>query len=638
MQNNSTPVQNGGRAGERGAALITMLLVGALVLAAGGALIVSTATTATNAIDASAEKQAYYAAEAGLQMALNALRGNTQHDASVAAGVRMSFRTAVMPDLSNGSGRNGGNNQPCGSTDATTSRCRFAAWLPYPSPATATSIITVDDPADAAPPQVSFRTTVYDPDDSHNVSFKTSGKFILTGGVPIVTQLQNGGSTLLLGVAPNQTKIEFIGKSTPAVLNNAVPSAATDFGSFVVTKLGTGVTLPATGTLLAKFELTVDQTGPWAAQTVFRSTLLSIGSCPSQFLGVKFNKLSQEADGTTYSMTADDAALKELFLPCVAAGSGTSTKQVQGTVNAPAPKQLVIRSWGFGPKWSQKRLEMHVNRANFVGDFPATITLRGGDICPPNSTIDTGNSNAKEYSGHDKDVAGAEPLPVFAVNSCDVSSAESGIKKHETVNNPGEPEIGILDNGTTTATTTEPTTPVDMPSYLKDPNAARDYLQRLKDTARAQRRYFKPAPGSAYTVTNADGTSPNNYGFTFVDGDCNLDTTAPAAGLLVVTGNLLMSGNPSFDGVVLVLGQGSVNRDGGGNGVINGSMIVANFDPWPEVNGNPAPFSDGLPHSFGAVTFNTNGGGNSTMQFSSVAISNAMAVLGAPRVSGVIEF
>ena len=61
----------------------------------------------------------------------------------------------------------------------------------------------------------------------------------------------------------------------------------------------------------------------------------------------------------------------------------------------------------------------------------------------------------------------------------------------------------------------------------------------------------------------------------FVDGDCNLDG---GGGLLIVTGTLTMSGNPSFSGLILVLGDGRIQRNGGGNGDIYGAITVARFD------------------------------------------------------------
>ena len=120
------------RAAERGAALITVLLISMLILAAGGTLILTSAMTGANAIDATAEKQAYYAAEAGLQEAMNVLRGNMAPDAAVAAGTKMNLRTAITPDLSNGAGRSGGATTPCiTDTAAAPSPCRLAGWLPY---------------------------------------------------------------------------------------------------------------------------------------------------------------------------------------------------------------------------------------------------------------------------------------------------------------------------------------------------------------------------------------------------------------------------------------------------------------------------------------------------------------------------
>ena len=91
---------NATRNGERGAALVTMLLVTVLLLGAGGALILTTAMSSSTAIGSTAEMQAYYVAESGMQSALNVLRGHTKP--LVTATDRMSFRTAVIPEISNG--------------------------------------------------------------------------------------------------------------------------------------------------------------------------------------------------------------------------------------------------------------------------------------------------------------------------------------------------------------------------------------------------------------------------------------------------------------------------------------------------------------------------------------------------------
>jgi hypothetical protein len=83
---------------ERGAALITSLLVSTLLLIIGGALILTTNLAAGLAIDSTSELQAYYAAEAGVNASLNVLRGNID---SNPAGTRATFRNATNSNLSN---------------------------------------------------------------------------------------------------------------------------------------------------------------------------------------------------------------------------------------------------------------------------------------------------------------------------------------------------------------------------------------------------------------------------------------------------------------------------------------------------------------------------------------------------------
>ncbi len=80
------------RAGERGAALITAVLLSLLLLAAGGTLILTATMTSITARDSTAEMQAYYAAEAGIARALEVVRGNLQ---SSPAGTRASFHNIL---------------------------------------------------------------------------------------------------------------------------------------------------------------------------------------------------------------------------------------------------------------------------------------------------------------------------------------------------------------------------------------------------------------------------------------------------------------------------------------------------------------------------------------------------------------
>src|SRR5262245_57176372 len=86
---------------QRGAALITVLMLSTLLLATGGALVLVTSLSTRTTIDATAEMQAYYSAEAGVQDTLNVLRGNVNPGAGMPANSKIDFLKAVTPTQSN---------------------------------------------------------------------------------------------------------------------------------------------------------------------------------------------------------------------------------------------------------------------------------------------------------------------------------------------------------------------------------------------------------------------------------------------------------------------------------------------------------------------------------------------------------
>jgi hypothetical protein len=128
-----TTVENGRWDGQRGAALIMSLLVSTMILIAGGALILTTSMSAGLAIDSTAEAQAYYAAEAGLNSAENVLRGNIE---SSPTGTANTFRNAV--------------------TYPTLSR-----WLGYTATMNGTSVVPL-----SVSPALGYTVSISDPDNT----------------------------------------------------------------------------------------------------------------------------------------------------------------------------------------------------------------------------------------------------------------------------------------------------------------------------------------------------------------------------------------------------------------------------------------------------------------------------------------
>ncbi|HEY0723937.1 MAG TPA: pilus assembly PilX N-terminal domain-containing protein, partial [Pyrinomonadaceae bacterium] len=423
---------NRNRASERGAALVTMLLVSVLLLGAGGALITTTMMSANNSLASTAEMQAYYVAESGMQSALNALRGNTKP--LINANDRMSFRTAIIPSISNG----GNSGTP-----------RFAGWLPYNTPSDPNSLV----PVSVGTVTGGYRVTVENMDpNSHIVQFDTSAKIIggdlgktyqrtfgTVGGTDEVTIRYSGQPSTNLSPDPY---------TFPLTLNSAL-------GSFIIERPGTStadnVAIPKTG-----FEITITQSLPWAATTTLEGIFEGKVDSASSTVKVTFDKASVKADGTTYALNlASGTQVLDL-----AYSTSPSTTNIPAKVTSPDPKRLLLKSYGFGPQGSQKRLEMLVTRANFEYETPAGFTLRGADDCTPFS-FDTGSSGAKWYSGTDH--AGVEAQrPAFAISACDEDNAT--IKKPDTVS---DPKIGVLGDDETTAGT------IETPSYLDDADRAR---------------------------------------------------------------------------------------------------------------------------------------------------------------------
>jgi hypothetical protein len=95
-------------------------------------------------------------------------------------------------------------------------------------------------------------------------------------------------------------------------------------------------------------------------------------------------------------------------------------------------------------------------------------------------------------------------------------------------------------------------------------------------------------------------------------GDFYLGSSVTGYGLLLVTGNLTYDPGANWNGIVLVIGQGTVKAttDSGSAGTFNGAMLVAqtrdssgNLLPGP--NPGPASFNDTLTGHVGAgITYN----------------------------------
>jgi hypothetical protein len=257
------------------------------------------------------------------------------------------------------------------------------------------------------------------------------------------------------------------------------------------------------------------------------------------------------------------------------------------------PERVQVQSTGYGPNGSVKRMEMIVQKTTFDFDPDAMLLIRGATNNAP-ATFDVGNSAAKFYTGHDQ--ASGPNLPTLGVTSViDAAVVQDAITKGATVEEEKLRLVAVA----------------DLPSWLETADKARTFLNEMQLVARSMGRYHTSLSGMAGTTA-----SP---AFTFVNGNVTLDG---GGGLLIVTGNLVLNGNSVFNGVILVLGEGVITRDGGGNGTILGSMYIAKFArSWPASE-------NGQPHNFLAPVVNIGGGGTADFKYDSDWVQRSKDALG----------
>jgi hypothetical protein len=270
------------------------------------------------------------------------------------------------------------------------------------------------------------------------------------------------------------------------------------------------------------------------------------------------------------------------------------------------PSRLLVTSNGYGPSGARKQMSMIVARNAFDPAVPAMMTLIGTPTGVPAMTFESGNSTNHNYSSVDHATGLPTGFPAFGTTNA-IDAARASLEA--TSNTHSNPAAAVV-----------PSTSI--PSYLQSPANARAFLTAMQAAA-----ILGAAQSPATATYLPSGGSGNPSGFTFVKGNYTMGSGS-GSGLCIVTGELTTNGGTNFNGLLIVLGEGYVNRNGGGGGAFYGANFIARVD-WPAAS--PAWTA------FGAPYFNFNGAGNATMQYDSTAVANALQLLPAP-VLGVSEY
>lgn len=626
------------RTGERGAALVMVLMIAFLLLVASAALLLESSMNTANVTDSVAEQQAYYAAESGIQSALDVLRGNTEANEPIASLseppssnpdgeglawlnplrlIETSASAAAQtpsatpdPTANNIDFRKAVNRATSNRSNDTSTAARLSRWLNYnytPPGQAVADRVTVGSGTYNPETGMAFSVSVTDPDNIGNsVSYNTTGRIVHPDGTLASSY------TIIQGT--NMATISYIPVSpSPKTVSINSGSINTDLGKFQISYIGdaVGVTLPTS----LRFEIAVNMLTPYQATRVVRGLILPGGMIKSNSAGVTLLYDSQvfslmgswiTVQGVT-GVNLPNAVPPKIGYEMTPNAPNVSSGQtpVSITMTPPEPTRVVVRAVGYGPRGARKQLETVVQKNFFNGlSAPATLTLIGprAKTGYPDFMFEPGNSQNVTYSGDD--VVSNMLIPsIGTTNAANLDDVEGMVLcgRHCKTDIAGFP-----------ANVSE-----EMPFWLQNAKNLDDTIERLKIVAKASGRYY----AAGQTPPNF-GDNLNAKGITFVDGDVSL--SGAGGGLLVCTGKLTLNGGFNFNGLIIATGAAGVRRSGTGGGEITGNMVVAPYDKSNVTGGFLPP------------QFDTRGGGNSEMRYNSSAVANGMIAV-SNFVQGVAE-
>jgi Tfp pilus assembly protein PilX len=253
---------------------------------------------------------------------------------------------------------------------------------------------------------------------------------------------------------------------------------------------------------------------------------------------------------------------------------------VDGVTNTTDNNGIVtLTSFGYGPDNALAIVQTTVKKGAgiTIPNLPGAITLAG-----PNVVFNAPDSNAFVVNGVDH--------PAIAVNSeasyNTIITNKTVIKRDDQYTGAGmTPSVQNLN--------------FDAPwDVISDLDKVYNALKNGAD--------FTSASDSGFTIG-----SPSDKKIVVIDGDFELNAVS-GAGILLVTGQLTLRGSFDYDGIILVIGKGKILRSGAGEGIISGGIYVANIRGSDQVVDTPDD-------TFITVTFETTGGGTSTIEYNASA-------------------
>jgi hypothetical protein len=284
--------------------------------------------------------------------------------------------------------------------------------------------------------------------------------------------------------------------------------------------------------------------------------------------------------------------------------------QIPPTI-AIVPKQVfTVTALAATPSGSTRMLEYTTAMTIFNFTFPSALTLDGKNpnYQKPTSVPFVVQGNYPPAGG----VASC-PAPPASLPAVGVVGGTSSINAvvNDIQQNPDR-SAEYTGGGLSTPSVTDVTG--NLPTTESSPSQLEALVAQIESTANyvIQGPVASLTPAQLGTAANPVTVvidSPNNG----ATADLTLSGNTTGYGILVVRGSYYPAGTVGWNGIVLVIGQGDVQGNGGGNNSYNGAVFVAKTR---DASGN-------ILNNLGTPIFDWSGGGGNGIAYNPCTINNA---------------
>ncbi len=272
---------------------------------------------------------------------------------------------------------------------------------------------------------------------------------------------------------------------------------------------------------------------------------------------------------------------------------------------APMDHNQVLTLLSFGVmRGTRKVIEVTIKKAKFP-KLPAAVTFDG-----PASGFDYANSTLAGIDGNDAGAAREDENAVGVVDDNDVGRIVNALI--------GPPDLRATYSGVSGIHPDVANTEGEMEPALKRVSGLESLVSAI--TANASDVYSPPF-GAVMAIGNYGMAA--NYRIAVVNGDVNLGPGF-GYGILLARGDLRVTGSFTWNGLILIIGQGALHWNGAGDGSINGGLFLARTRANDRSSENPLGT---LLSSRGEITADFNGARGSGIHYNTSLIEAANQAL-----------